>query len=147
VAAVAIILVAPIAGAPHAAHAQTAGGGILDTHRRRAEGGPDRSTRLGAPAYVLSCEYWAAPRPAASPKVATVSTGTRVTSVTRTSPGHTTVAAAHCGLGAKTGSLVKGKYADLVILESDPRKVDPEKIGAIKISQTWVNGRNVAQTA
>jgi predicted amidohydrolase YtcJ len=61
--------------------------------------------------------------------------------------GMTTVAAAHCGLGAKTGSLVKGKYADLVILESDPRKVDPEKIGAIKISQTWVNGRNVAQTA
>jgi predicted amidohydrolase YtcJ len=55
----------------------------------------------------------------------------------------TVVAAAHCGLGDKLGSLETGKYADLTILEDDPRTVDPAKLGDIKISQTWVNGRKI----
>jgi predicted amidohydrolase YtcJ len=55
----------------------------------------------------------------------------------------TVVAAAHCGLGHKLGSLETRKYADLTILEDDPRKVDPAKLGDIKISQTWVNGRKI----
>ncbi len=55
----------------------------------------------------------------------------------------TVVAAAHCGLGDKLGSLETGKYADLTILEDDPRKVDPAKLGDVKVSQTWVNGRKI----
>jgi predicted amidohydrolase YtcJ len=55
----------------------------------------------------------------------------------------TLVAAAHCGLGHKLGSLETGKYADLTILEDDPRKVDPATLGDVKISQTWVNGRKI----
>jgi predicted amidohydrolase YtcJ len=59
----------------------------------------------------------------------------------------TTVAAAHCGLGDKAGSLATGKYADLAILESNPLKTDPAKLGDIKISETWVNGAKVTVPA
>ncbi|HEX4014914.1 MAG TPA: amidohydrolase [Candidatus Cybelea sp.] len=55
----------------------------------------------------------------------------------------TTVAAAQCGLGDKAGSLETGKYADLVLLESNPLSTDPAKLGDIKISETWVNGMKV----
>lgn len=41
------------------------------------------------------------------------------------------------------GSIEKGKYADLVILEEDPRKVEKDKISEIRISQTWMNGKIV----
>ncbi len=41
------------------------------------------------------------------------------------------------------GSLEPGKLADLVVLESDPRKVEPVKISDIKISQTWMDGKQV----
>lgn len=52
-----------------------------------------------------------------------------------------TINAAHqIGLGDRIGSLEKGKEADLVILESDPYKTQPEKLGEIKISETWVAG-------
>jgi predicted amidohydrolase YtcJ len=54
--------------------------------------------------------------------------------------GMTLVAATHVGMGDKLGSLEPGKYADLTILEDDPRKVDPTKLGDVKVSQTWVNG-------
>ncbi len=57
--------------------------------------------------------------------------------------GMTTVAAAQCGLGAKAGSLTPGKYADLVLLESNPLQTDPAKLGDIKVSETWVNGAKV----
>jgi len=39
------------------------------------------------------------------------------------------------------GSLEPGKFADLVLLESDIRKVEPKKISDIKISQTWMDGK------
>jgi predicted amidohydrolase YtcJ len=55
----------------------------------------------------------------------------------------TVVAASHCGLGDKLGSLEAGKYADLTILEDDPRAVDPAKLGDVKVSQTWVNGQKI----
>ena len=52
-----------------------------------------------------------------------------------------TIDAAHqVGLGDQIGSLAKGKEADLTILETDPYKVDPEKIAQIKVSETWVAG-------
>jgi len=57
--------------------------------------------------------------------------------------GMTVVAAAQCGMGDKLGSLEPGKYADLTILEDDPRKADPTKLGDIKVSQTWVNGKKI----
>jgi predicted amidohydrolase YtcJ len=41
------------------------------------------------------------------------------------------------------GSLEVGKYADIVILEEDPRKVNPTKISEIKVSETWLNGKVV----
>jgi len=43
------------------------------------------------------------------------------------------------------GSLEKGKLADLVILEKDPRKVDPDKIKDIKVLETWMDGKQVYQ--
>lgn len=52
-----------------------------------------------------------------------------------------TIHAAHqIGLGDRIGSLEKGKEADLVILESDPYRTKPEKLGDIKVSETWVAG-------
>jgi predicted amidohydrolase YtcJ len=44
------------------------------------------------------------------------------------------------------GSLEVGKYADLVILEEDPRKVEPTKISEIKVLETWLNGKVVFST-
>jgi len=41
------------------------------------------------------------------------------------------------------GSIEVGKYADLVILEKDPRKVEPTEISEIKVLETWMNGRIV----
>ena len=41
------------------------------------------------------------------------------------------------------GSLTPGKRADLVMLEADPETVAPDRIGAIRVMQTWVAGRPV----
>jgi predicted amidohydrolase YtcJ len=41
------------------------------------------------------------------------------------------------------GSLETGKYADFVILEKDPRKVDPSNISEIAVLETWMNGKRV----
>ncbi|WP_346857328.1 amidohydrolase family protein [uncultured Draconibacterium sp.] len=41
------------------------------------------------------------------------------------------------------GSLEAGKYADFVILENDPRKVDESEISEIKVLETWMNGKQV----
>jgi predicted amidohydrolase YtcJ len=38
------------------------------------------------------------------------------------------------------GSLEVGKYADLVVLEQDPHKVDPARLSQIKVRETWVEG-------
>lgn len=52
----------------------------------------------------------------------------------------TVTAARHIGLADALGTLEPGKEADLTILESDPYTVDPEKIIAIRVSETWVAG-------
>jgi predicted amidohydrolase YtcJ len=38
------------------------------------------------------------------------------------------------------GSLEVGKLADLVILEQNPRAVDPNALAAIKVVETWLGG-------
>ncbi|WP_296348329.1 amidohydrolase [Reyranella sp.] len=50
-------------------------------------------------------------------------------------------AAGQIGMRDRLGSLERGKEADLTILESDPYKVDPDKIADIKVSETWVAGK------
>lgn len=41
----------------------------------------------------------------------------------------------------KVGSLEVGKQADLVILEKNPRKTDPQYIRNIKVRETWIDGK------
>lgn len=43
------------------------------------------------------------------------------------------------------GSLEPGKLADFVILEDDPRAVEPTAIGDIVVSETWMDGNPVFQ--
>lgn len=43
----------------------------------------------------------------------------------------------------KAGSLEPGKWADLVILDQNPRTTEPAKISQIKVQETWVNGKRV----
>jgi predicted amidohydrolase YtcJ len=52
-------------------------------------------------------------------------------------------AARACHSEQEIGTLQPGKYADLVILEQDPRQVEPTAIADIAISETWMNGRQV----
>ena len=39
-----------------------------------------------------------------------------------------------------TGSIEAGKFADLVLLEDDPRTVDPARISRITVSETRLGG-------
>lgn len=48
-----------------------------------------------------------------------------------------------CHSEDEIGSLEPGKLADLVVLEEDPRRVEPEKISDIRVSQTWMDGERV----
>ena len=41
------------------------------------------------------------------------------------------------------GTLEAGKYADLVILDKDPRSVAPDTIKDIAVLETWMGGRQV----
>jgi predicted amidohydrolase YtcJ len=50
-----------------------------------------------------------------------------------------------CHSEHEIGSLEPGKLADLVVLEEDPRAVEPTAISDIRISETWMDGRRVFQ--
>jgi predicted amidohydrolase YtcJ len=43
----------------------------------------------------------------------------------------------------EVGSLEAGKYADMVILDADPRTVEPDTIKGIKVLETWMGGNRV----
>jgi predicted amidohydrolase YtcJ len=55
----------------------------------------------------------------------------------------TSNAAWQCHSEMEIGSLAEGKLADLVVLEDDPRKVEPTAISGIGVSQTWMDGNQV----
>jgi predicted amidohydrolase YtcJ len=50
-------------------------------------------------------------------------------------------AAWQCRMDQIVGSLEPGKYADLVILDRDPLRVEAAAIGEIKVLETWFEGR------
>jgi predicted amidohydrolase YtcJ len=52
-------------------------------------------------------------------------------------------AAWQCHSEQEIGSLEPGKLADFVVLEQDPRKVDPRAISDIAVASTWMNGEQV----
>jgi predicted amidohydrolase YtcJ len=45
-----------------------------------------------------------------------------------------------CGLESRVGSIGRGKRADLVVLEADPRRVPPDEIPQIPVRLTMVDG-------
>ena len=65
-----------------------------------------------------------------------VSVETAIRSVTRN-------AAWACHSDHEIGSLEPGKLADFVVLEDDPRAVEPKAISDIGVSETWMDGRRV----
>ncbi len=56
---------------------------------------------------------------------------------------NTIYAAGQIGMSDRLGTLERGKEADFTILESDPFKVEPNKINAIRVSQTYVEGKKM----
>src|SRR5204863_1829948 len=55
-----------------------------------------------------------------------------------------TINAAHeLFMEKQTGSLEPGKWADLVVLGWDPRKVRPDQIWKIPVEATYLNGKQV----
>ncbi len=52
-------------------------------------------------------------------------------------------AAWQCHSDHEVGSLEAGKFADFVVLDADPREVDPMQLGQIGVLETWVDGRQV----
>jgi predicted amidohydrolase YtcJ len=56
---------------------------------------------------------------------------------------YTANAARVLGLGATHGTLAPGRVADFVVLEGDPRAVDPRAIGRLAVERTYRSGRCV----
>lgn len=54
---------------------------------------------------------------------------------------HTLGGAESLGRENELGSLTPGKRADFAILDADPLTVDAERIGAISVLETWVDGK------
>ncbi|MDH5737747.1 MAG: amidohydrolase [Gammaproteobacteria bacterium] len=52
-------------------------------------------------------------------------------------------AAWQCHSDHEVGTLEAGKFADFVILDADPREVEPDSISQIKVLETWMGGKRV----
>mgnify|MGYP002621681482 FL=1 len=52
-------------------------------------------------------------------------------------------AASHIRMEDKIGSLEPGKYADLVLLDKNPRRQTPDDILSIRVLGTWLQGKRV----
>ena len=53
---------------------------------------------------------------------------------------HTLEGAISLGREDDLGSLEVGKFADFVVLDEDPLVADPERIGSIRVRETWIDG-------
>jgi hypothetical protein len=52
--------------------------------------------------------------------------------------------AAYAGFAEqKIGALDPGKWADFVIVDQDPTKVDPQQLARTKVLETWIAGKKV----
>jgi predicted amidohydrolase YtcJ len=47
----------------------------------------------------------------------------------------------------KIGALEPGKYADFILVDRDPTKVDPVSLGNTQVLETWVGGKRVFERA
>lgn len=84
---------------------------------------------------AVARDLWKEPDTVLAPQER-VSVEAAIRSVTRN-------AAWQCHSENEIGSLETGKLADFVVLESDPRKVEPRAISDIRIHQTWMDGKQV----
>ena len=84
---------------------------------------------------AVARDLWKEPETVLAPNER-VSVEAAIRSVTRS-------AAWLCHSEHENGSLEPGKLADLVVLDSDPRAVEPQVISEIGVSQTWMDGRQV----
>ena len=59
-----------------------------------------------------------------------------------------TRSAAYAGFAEdKIGALEPGKYADFIIVDRDPTKVDPQSLAQTQVLETWVAGKKVWERA
>jgi predicted amidohydrolase YtcJ len=56
--------------------------------------------------------------------------------------------AAYAGFAEdKVGSLEPGKWADFIVIDHDPTKVDPQQLARTQVLETWVGGKKVWERA
>ena len=84
---------------------------------------------------AVARDLWAEPETILAPDER-VSVEAAIRSITRN-------AAWACHSENEIGSLEAGKLADLVVLEEDPRAVEPTAISDITVSETWMDGNRV----
>ena len=84
---------------------------------------------------AVARDLWAEPETILAPDER-VSVEAAIRSVTRN-------AAWACHSENEIGSLEAGRLADLVVLEEDPRAVEPTAISDITVSETWMDGERV----
>ncbi len=54
-----------------------------------------------------------------------------------------TIDAAYAGHADRVGTLAPGKWADFLLLDRDPLRIDPDDLPNVRVLETWVGGRRV----
>ncbi|WP_051302819.1 amidohydrolase [Salibacterium aidingense] len=93
-----------------------------------------------APPYPMEAIYAAVTRKTVHGT--TVGEGHKIT-LTEALQGYTIEAAKALHLEDKVGSITKGKYADLAVLDKNPYELKEEDLKDCKVVETWVNGERV----